>query len=116
MFNFLMNDCMEGNSKRLLGIVLLLEFILFDCLRLFFIFLTGTGMLTCVPPFLSQALVAHTLKNYIKAFLATFVGIPYLTLCAGNTELQVTSNSTSIDGTDEYVKDGAVLNSTSIDS
>ena len=78
----------------------------------------GTGMLTCVPPFLSQTLVAHTLKNYIKvtiifiifildffiitinitiikflvfiqAFLATFVGIPYLTLCAGNTELQV---------------------------
>ena len=44
------------------------------------------------------------------------MGIPYLTLCAGNTELQVTSNSTSIDGTDEYVKDGAVLNSTSIDS
>ena len=41
MFNFLMNDVMEGNSKRLLGIVLLLEFILFDCLRLFFIFLTG---------------------------------------------------------------------------
>jgi len=88
MFNFLMNDCLEGNSKRFLGIVLLLEFILFDCLRLFFIFLTGTGMLTCVPPFLSQTLVAHTLKNYIKAFLATFVGIPYLTLCAGNTELQ----------------------------
>ena len=76
----------------------------------------GTGMLTCVPPFLSQTLVAHTLKNYIKvtiifiifildffiitnsiikflviiqAFLATFVGIPYLTLCAGNTDLQV---------------------------
>ena len=23
-------------------------------------------MLTCVPPFLSQTLVAHTLKNYIK--------------------------------------------------
>ena len=35
------------------------------------------------------------------------MGIPYLTLCAGNTELQVTSNSTSIDGTDEHVKDGA---------
>ena len=27
---------------RFLGIVLLLEFILFDCLRLFFIFLTGS--------------------------------------------------------------------------
>merc|ERR1719507_2608205 len=55
VFNFLMNDCLEGNSKRFLGIILLLEFILFDCLRLFFIFLTGTGMLTCVPPYLSQA-------------------------------------------------------------
>ena len=28
----------------------------------------GTGMLTCVPPFLSQGLVVHTLKNYIKVF------------------------------------------------
>ena len=41
MYNFIMNDCLAGNNKRLLGIVLLLEFILFDCLRLFFIFLTG---------------------------------------------------------------------------
>ena len=41
MFNFIMNDCLEGNNKRFLGIILLLEFILFDCLRLFFIFLTG---------------------------------------------------------------------------
>ena len=95
---------MQSTLHRFLGIVLLLEFILFDCLRLFFIFLTGchsecvlfnliswqmvpsswnelllhfeklpsmpscpgTGMLTCVPPFLSQTLVAHTLKNYIK--------------------------------------------------
>ena len=28
----------------------------------------GTGMLTCVPPYLSQGLVVHTLKNYIKVF------------------------------------------------
>ena len=41
MFNFMMNDCLEGKSKRFLGIILLIEFILFDCLRLFFIFLTG---------------------------------------------------------------------------
>jgi len=96
MFNFLMNDVMEGNSKRLLGIVLLLEFILFDCLRLFFIFLTGTGMLTCVPPFLSQALVAHTLKNYIKAFLATFIGLPYLGLCSASTQLQTPVRTPSV--------------------
>ena len=69
MFNVLMNEVLEGNSKRFLGIVLLLQFVLFDCLRLFFIFLTGTGMLTCVPPYLTQALVAHSLKNYIKVSL-----------------------------------------------
>lgn len=96
MFNFLMNDCLEGNSKRFLGIVLLLQFILFDCLRLFFVFLTGTGMLTCVPPFLSQTLVAHSLKNYIKAFLTTFVGIPYLTLCTGKTELREAMRTPSV--------------------
>ena len=69
MFNVLMGRVMEGNPRRLLGIVLLLQFVLFDCLRLFFIFLTGTGMLTCVPPYLTQALVAHSLKNYIKVSL-----------------------------------------------
>jgi len=41
MFNFVMNKVMEGNSKRFVGVILLLEFILFDCTRLFFIFLTG---------------------------------------------------------------------------
>jgi len=91
MFNFIMNDCLEGNNKRFLGIVLLLEFILFDCLRLFFIFLTGTGMLTCVPPFLSQDLVVHLLKNYIKAFLATGLGIPFIKLCSGKVDEQTTS-------------------------
>jgi len=82
----IINDCLAGNSKRLIGLVLVLEFILFDCLRLFFIFLTGTGMLTCVPPFLSQDMVVHLLKNIMKAFLATFMGIPYLSLCAQKTE------------------------------
>ena len=37
----IINDCLTGNNKRFLGLVLLLEFILFDCLKLFFIFLTG---------------------------------------------------------------------------
>ena len=39
-------------------------------------------MLTCVPP-LSLHMVAHFLKNIIKAFLATFIGIPFLGLCRG---------------------------------
>ena len=37
----IINECLAGNSKRLIGLILVLEFILFDCLRLFFIFLTG---------------------------------------------------------------------------
>ena len=41
MFNFVMNNVMAGNSKRFIGVILLVEFILFDCARLFFIFLTG---------------------------------------------------------------------------
>jgi len=86
MFNFIMNDCLTGNNKRFLGIVLLVEFILFDCLRLFFIFLTGTGMLTCVPPFLTTNIVVDLLKNYIKAFLATGLGLPFIKLCAEKTE------------------------------
>jgi len=80
MFNFVMNNVMAGNSKRFIGVILLVEFILFDCTRLFFIFLTGTSMLTCVPPFLSQTLVVHLMKNYIKAFVATGLGLAMINL------------------------------------
>lgn len=82
MFNFVMNNVMAGNSKRFIGVILLVEFILFDCTRLFFIFLTGTSMLTCVPPFLSQTLVVHLMKNYIKAFVATGLGLAMINLVA----------------------------------
>jgi len=80
MFNFVMNNVMAGNSKRFIGVILLVEFILFDCTRLFFIFLTGTEMLTCVPPYLTQALVVHLMKNYIKAFVATGLGLAMINL------------------------------------
>jgi len=83
MFNFVMNNVMAGNSKRFIGVILLVEFILFDCSRLFFIFLTGTEMLTCVPPYLSQASVVHLMKNYIKAFVATGLGLAMINLVAG---------------------------------
>jgi len=96
MFNFIMNDCLEGNNKRFLGIILLLEFILFDCLRLFFIFLTGTGMLTCVPPYLGQELVVHLLKNYIKAFLATGLGLPFIKLCSSKVDMDILQSPASI--------------------
>jgi len=82
MFNFVMNNVMAGNSKRFIGVILLVEFILFDCSRLFFIFLTGTEMLSCVPPYLSQDLVVHLMKNYIKAFVATGLGLAMMNLVA----------------------------------
>ena len=50
-------------------------------------------MLTCVPPFLSQDMVVHLLKNIIKAFLATFIGIPYLSICAEKNEIPQLSNT-----------------------
>ena len=39
MYNVVMAQVME--KKKFIGVILLLEFILFDCTRLFFIFLTG---------------------------------------------------------------------------
>ena len=40
-------------------------------------------MLTCVPPYLSQASVVHLMKNYIKAFVATGLGLAMINLVAG---------------------------------
>ena len=42
----------------------------------------GTEMLTCVPPYLSQSLVVHLMKNYIKAFVATGLGLAMINLVA----------------------------------
>ena len=39
-------------------------------------------MLQCVPPFLSQKLVEHLMKNYIKAFLATGIGMVMMKIIA----------------------------------
>ena len=39
-------------------------------------------MLQCVPPFLSQRMVEHLVKNYIKAFLATGIGMAMMKLVA----------------------------------
>ena len=47
----------------------------------------GSGMLSCVPPHLSLERVEHLLKNCIKAFLATFIGVPYLSICYGKIEM-----------------------------
>ena len=45
-------------------------------------YFSGTGMLQCVPPFLSQKLVEHLMKNYIKAFLATGIGMAMMKIVA----------------------------------
>lgn len=50
---------------------------------------TGTGMLHCVPPFLSQKIVEHLMKNYIKAFLATGIGLAMMKLVAESERIKV---------------------------
>ena len=81
MFLIIINKFVPEKSDSFLGIILLVMFVLFDCTRMFFVFLTGTGMQTCVYPFLAVDTVSHFLKNCIKGFLATFIGIPFLTIC-----------------------------------
>ena len=75
-------ELLKDNNKRHLGPILLMEFILFDVLKIFFVFLAGTGMLSCLPPYYSVDNVTHLLKNCMKAFLATWMGVPFLKFCA----------------------------------
>jgi len=84
MFLFIAMQIIGDNSKRFLGFVILLLVVFFDCLRIFFIFLTGTGMLTCVPPHLTLLIVVDFLKNIIKGFLTTFCGLPFIQLCVSS--------------------------------
>ena len=46
-------------------------------------------MLQCVPPFLSQKIVEHLMKNYIKAFLATGIGMAMMKIVADPEKLSV---------------------------
>ena len=39
-------------------------------------------MLNCLPPFYSVSNVEHLLKNCMKAFLSTWIGVPFLKYCA----------------------------------
>jgi len=78
IYLILVQELLHDEVQRNMGPVLLLLFVLNDALRLFFIFLTGTGFLSCVPPSLPLSAVEHFLKNCIKAFLVTGVGLPYL--------------------------------------
>jgi len=62
----LFGELLKNSNKRHLGAILLIEFILFDALRVFFIFLSGSGMLNCLPPYYSIESVEHLLKNIMK--------------------------------------------------
>lgn len=85
MFLVIITKFVPEKGDFVLGLVLLVLFVLFDCTRLFFVFLSGTKMLTCVSPYMSVEIVCHFLKNCIKAFLATFIGIPFLAICKERT-------------------------------
>ena len=87
MFLILITKFVPEKSDQVLGLVCLVMFVLFDCTRMFFVFLTGTGMQTCVPPFMSTDIVSHFLKNCIKGFLSTFIGVPFLAICKDKTIL-----------------------------
>ena len=86
MFLIIIPKFVPEKTDTVMGLICLALFVLFDCTRLFFVFLTGTGMQTCVPPFMSVDLVSHFLKNCIKGFLATFIGVPFLTICKDKLE------------------------------
>ena len=95
-FNILLNmfnGVLKTNTKRHLGSILLMEYILFDVLRIFFLFLSGTGILNCLPPFFSAQDVEHLLKNIMKAFLATWIGGPFLKYCSEDSEVSISKET-----------------------
>ena len=49
-------------------------------------------MLACLPPYYSVETVTHLLKNIMKAFLATWIGFPYITFCAEETKSPITDD------------------------
>ena len=109
MFLIIIPKFVPEKTDTVMGLICLALFVLFDCTRLFFVFLTGTGMQTCVPPFMSVDLVSHFLKNCIKGFLATFIGVPFLTICKDKLEypLQVGKKNKYLDL--DYVKKNSTL-------
>eukprot|EP00088_Acartia_fossae_P058693 TRINITY_DN6907_c0_g1_i1.p1 TRINITY_DN6907_c0_g1~~TRINITY_DN6907_c0_g1_i1.p1 ORF type:complete len:303 (+),score=12.87 TRINITY_DN6907_c0_g1_i1:116-1024(+) len=83
IYLILVAQVMKESPTRTLGFVLLGFFVLSDATELFFLFLKGTKMLTCVPPALPLSSVEHLLKNCIKGFLTFAAGMPYLKICSG---------------------------------
>merc|ERR550525_514867 len=107
MFLIIIPKFVPEKSDTVMGLICLVYFVLFDCTRLFFVFLTGTGMQTCVPPFMSVELVSHFLKNTIKAFLATFIGVPFLTICKDKIEYPSQTESSNLVSWDSETGAGA---------
>ena len=101
------SEVLKNSSKRHLGPIILMEFILFDVLRLFFVFLAGTGMLNCLPPYYSVETVTHLLKNCMKAFLATWIGVPFLRFCSTEEETPIHDAEKS---TSDEVESNAINN------
>ena len=60
MIIFITTECLPGNTQRFLGIIVLIQFILFDCLRLFFIFLTGKILISLM---LLNCKLIHNSRN-----------------------------------------------------
>ena len=90
------NGLLENNPKKHLGSILLIEYILFDVLRIFFLFLSGTGILNCLPPLFSIQDVEHLLKNIMKAFLATWIGGPFLKICSEDATIKETKDASDV--------------------
>ena len=107
LFKYVALILLTDTIDRFLGIILLLEFILFDCLRLFFIFLTGRfGLLTLSSANLAQNMlytspylifVTGTTKNLSCGEISNLLSpstssLPYL---SSSSTLGLLYNSTS---------------------
>jgi len=97
MYLTVVEQLIPDSSHKSLGYILLVQIIFSDCLKLFFLFLVGSGMLTCVPPSFSLPAVEHFLKNCIKGFIFTTIGGPYLKICMDKTGL--VTQRTSVENT-----------------
>jgi len=81
IYLMLVAQVLKSNAKTL-GFVLLGLFILSDAVELFFLFMKGAKMLTCIAPAMPLWSVIHLLKNCIKGFIVFAAGLPYLKICA----------------------------------
>ena len=106
MFNIIMEDIMAGNKTRLLGTFLLIEYVLFDSQRGFFQLLKGSIYVFVqtdwlqIPRYRNAVLRASSPQPgdgwassqelyQVKAIMATFIGVPFLSLSFGRIDMHV---------------------------